>query len=64
MINNDWDEMLKVVFEGEGFKKFYHLVEEEYRTKTLLLDKILIMEKEKHMVFLFQYKKELNYLHH
>lgn len=35
MLNNDWDEVLKVVFEGEGFKKFYHIVENEYNTKTI-----------------------------
>ncbi len=35
MLNNDWDQVLKVVFEGEGFKKFYHVVEEEYKTKTI-----------------------------
>ncbi len=35
MLNNDWDEILKVVFEGEGFKKFYSLVEKEYTNKTI-----------------------------
>lgn len=35
MLNNDWDEVLKIVFEGEGFKKFYHIVENEYNTKTI-----------------------------
>lgn len=35
MLNNDWDEVLKVVFEGDGFKKFYHIVENEYNTKTI-----------------------------
>lgn len=35
MIQNDWDDVLKIVFESEGFKKFYHLVEEEYKTKTI-----------------------------
>lgn len=35
MLNNDWDDVLKVVFEGEGFKKFYHIVENEYNTKTI-----------------------------
>lgn len=35
MINNDWDEKLKIVFEGEGFKKFYRLIENEYNTKTI-----------------------------
>lgn len=35
MIENDWDEVLKIVFEGEGFKKFYDIVENEYKTKTI-----------------------------
>lgn len=35
MLNNDWDEVLKIVFEGEGFKKFYSIVENEYNTKTI-----------------------------
>ncbi len=35
MIQNDWDDVLKIVFESEGFKKFYHLVEEEYHSKTI-----------------------------
>ena len=35
MIGNDWDEVLKIVFEGDGFKKFYSIVEHEYKTKTI-----------------------------
>lgn len=35
MLQNDWDEVLKVVFEGDGFKKFYSLVENEYKSKTI-----------------------------
>lgn len=35
MINNDWDEKLKIVFDGEGFKKFYQLVEEEYKNNII-----------------------------
>lgn len=35
MLNNDWDEVLKIVFESEGFKKFYRVVENEYNTKTI-----------------------------
>ncbi|MBQ3142023.1 MAG: uracil-DNA glycosylase [Bacilli bacterium] len=30
MIGNDWDNVLKVVFEGEGFKNFLNKVDEEY----------------------------------
>ncbi len=35
MINNDWDEKLKIIWNSEGFKKFYHLIENEYKTKTI-----------------------------
>ncbi len=35
MINNDWDEVLKVIWESEGFKKFYRIIENEYQTKTI-----------------------------
>lgn len=35
MINNDWDEILKIIWNSEGFKKFYHIVETEYQTKTI-----------------------------
>ena len=44
MIGNDWDEKLKIIWESEGFKKFYHLVEEEYRTKTIFPPKDHIFE--------------------
>ena len=33
MIGNDWDEKLKVIWDSEGFKKFYQLVEDEYQNK-------------------------------
>ncbi len=35
MLNNDWDKVLQVVFDGDGFKKFYKVVENEYNTKTI-----------------------------
>lgn len=35
MLNNDWDEVLKIIFESEGFKKFYNIIENEYNTKTI-----------------------------
>lgn len=35
MLNNDWDEVLKIVFESPGFKKFYNIVEDEYSKKTI-----------------------------
>ena len=31
MIGNDWDDKLKIVFEGDGFKKFYSIVEKELK---------------------------------
>ena len=41
MSNNDWDDVLKVVFEGKGFKKFYEIVEQEYKTKQSIHLKII-----------------------
>ena len=35
MIQNDWDEKLKVVWESEGFKKFLSIVDQEYQTKII-----------------------------
>ena len=35
MIGNDWDEKLKIVWESEGFKKFFSIVNKEYETKTI-----------------------------
>lgn len=35
MINNDWDEKLKIVWESEGYKKFINIIEEEYKNKTI-----------------------------
>lgn len=35
MIGNDWDEKLKIIWESEGFKKFYKTIENEYNTKTI-----------------------------
>lgn len=35
MIGNDWDEALKVIWNSNGFKKFYHNIMEEYNTKTI-----------------------------
>ena len=36
MINNDWDEKLKIIWDSPGFKKFYHVVEEEYRHQPVI----------------------------
>lgn len=35
MIGNDWDKKLKIIWESEGFKKFYKIIENEYNTKTI-----------------------------
>jgi uracil-DNA glycosylase len=35
MIGNDWDEVLKNVFQSDSFKKFYNIVEEEYQKNTI-----------------------------
>lgn len=35
MIGNDWDEVLKVIWESEGFKKFYQGIINEYEIKTI-----------------------------
>ena len=35
MIGNDWDELLKIVWNSEGFKKFYKIIEKEYENKTI-----------------------------
>lgn len=34
-IGNDWDNLLKVVWESDGFKKFMSVVEKEYNTKVV-----------------------------
>ena len=35
MIGNDWDNKLEVIWNSEGFKKFYKLIENEYNSKTI-----------------------------
>ncbi len=35
MIGNDWDRKLKIIWESDGFKKFYRIVEEEYNKKII-----------------------------
>lgn len=44
MIGNDWDEKLKIIWNSEGFKKFYHIVEEEYSHHTVFPPKDHIFE--------------------
>ena len=43
MIGNDWDEKL-IIWNSEGFKKFYHVVEEEYSHHTVFPPKDHIFE--------------------
>ena len=35
MIGNDWDEVLKVIENSEGFKKFLYMINEKYNTTTV-----------------------------
>lgn len=44
MIGNDWDEKLKVIWNSEGFKKFYKIVLNEYDTKEIYPPKDHIFE--------------------
>lgn len=44
MIGNDWDEKLKVIWDSDGFKKFYKIVEKEYQNKTIYPPKDHIFE--------------------
>lgn len=35
IIGNDWDEILKLIWQSEGFKKFLNVVNNEYKTKEI-----------------------------
>lgn len=35
MINNDWDEKLKIIWESDRFKKILNFINNEYKTKTI-----------------------------
>ncbi len=35
MIGNDWDEILKLIWDSEGFKKFITVVNNEYKNKVI-----------------------------
>ncbi len=35
MIGNDWDNILSVIWESDGFKKFMHKIDSEYAEKTI-----------------------------
>ena len=35
MIGNDWDEVLKVIWNSDGFNKFYNMIMKEYDKKTI-----------------------------
>ncbi len=44
MIGNSWDEHLKIIWRSQGFKNFYHIIENEYNTKTIYPPKDHIFE--------------------
>ena len=44
MIGNDWDQLLQIIWTSPGFKKFYHIIEEEYKNKTIYPPKDHIFE--------------------
>ena len=44
MIGNDWDEKLSVIWNSEGFKKFYNIVMDEYNEKMIFPPKEHIFE--------------------
>ena len=44
MIGNDWDEKLNIIWNSEGFKRFYHIVENEYNNKIIFPPKDHIFE--------------------
>ena len=44
MIGNSWDEHLKIIWHSQGFKNFYHIIENEYNTKTIYPPKDHIFE--------------------
>ena len=44
MIGNDWDEKLNIIWNSEGFKRFYHIVENEYNNKIIFPPKEHIFE--------------------
>lgn len=35
MVGNDWDQKLNIIFTGDGFKKFWQIIENEYQHKTI-----------------------------
>ncbi len=48
MIGNDWDEVLKIIWDSEGYKKFFKIIENEYLNKTVYPKKELIFNALKH----------------
>ena len=44
MIGNDWDEKLRIIWESEGFQKFYNIIMNEYDNKTIFPPKDHIFE--------------------
>ena len=39
MIGNDWDNILNIVWNSDGFKKFISIINNEYKTKTIFPEK-------------------------
>ena len=35
MIGNDWDNKLDIIWNSQGFKKFWNIIKKEYETKTI-----------------------------
>ena len=39
MIGNDWDKILSIIENSEGFKKFLNIINEKYNSSTVFPDK-------------------------
>ena len=39
MIGNDWDKVLNIIWNSEGYKKFIKIIDNEYKTKTIFPEK-------------------------
>ena len=35
MIGNDWDEKLSVIWNSDGFRKFYSIIEDQYNNNVV-----------------------------
>ena len=47
MIGNDWDKKLELIWNSEGFKKFYKIIENEYENKIIFPPKSYIFNSLK-----------------